>query len=377
LPKVIHDSRINVLHLTETSEPGGSETVLANIANSLDPARYASLVCLLEEGWLTTRLADLGIEYVIIKNDRPYDPVFLMKLIRLIKSRNIDIIHAHEFMMNVYGATAGKISGVPMIGTVHCKLYFPEKRTRILSYKLAVALCSRMILVSEDLRKFFVDTLKLRNEKKLMTIYNGVDSDKYSGGTGHKDIRRELGILQESVVSCTVGSLFKVKGLEIMLEAAKLVLLRFPNFRLLIAGDGDQMAILKSKAEELRISDSIHFLGFRDDIPEILRVSDFYVCSSFSEGLSLSILEAMTAGKPVVATTVGGNPELVSDCDNGFLAPSADPQGLAEKMMMLIDNPGLRETMSRRSMQIARDKFSLKQMVENYQELYEELLKNR
>lgn len=371
------NNRIYVLHLTETSEPGGSETVLANIASGLDSVRYSSLVCLLEEGWLTERLSELAVEFVIIKNKRPYDPVFLMKLIKLIKKRNINIIHAHEFMMNVYGAVAGKFAGVPMMGTVHCKLYFPDKKMRILSYRLAVSLCSRMILVSEDLRRFFIKTLKLRNERKLLTLYNGVDIDKYSSGSRNDDKRSELNIPRDSVIACTVGSLFKVKGLDILLESIKLVLLRFPNFRLLIAGDGDQMAFLKTKAIELNLGNSVRFLGFRDDIPDILKLSDFYVCSSLSEGLSLSILEAMTAGKPVIATAVGGNPELVSDQNNGLLAPPADPKALAEKIMMLIEDTTLRHSMSRRSFEIARDKFSLKQMIDNYQKLYEELLRKQ
>jgi glycosyltransferase involved in cell wall biosynthesis len=368
-------NRINVLHLTETSEPGGSETVLANIAHNLDPARYDSLVCVLEEGWLTERLAGLGIEYVIIKNERPYDPIFLSKLIRLIRRRKIDIVHAHEFMMIVYGAVAAKISRIPMIGTVHCKLYFPEKKTRILSFKLAVLLCSKMILVSEDLRRFFVDTLKLRSEKKLLTLYNGVDFDKYGGQAAEKDIRWELGLPPEDIVACTVGSLFKVKGLDILLEAVKLVLAQSPSFKLLIAGEGDQASILKSKAEELKLGNSVLFLGFRNDIPDILKAADFYVCSSLSEGLSLSILEAMTAGKPVVATDVGGNPELVSDCQNGFLAPPSNPNALAEKMMLLINDPGLRRAMAQKSQEAARDKFSLEKMIENYENIYEELLR--
>jgi len=364
----------NILHLTETSEPGGSETVLAYIAKNLDPKRYRSSVCLLNEGWLSDQLKKNGVNYTVIENKRSFDPIFLSQLIRLIKREKIDLVHAHEFMMNVYGSVAARICFVPMIGTVHSRLYFTEKKRRILAYKLAMALCSRMVTVCEDLKMYIYEKLKLRNRNKILTIYNGIDLKKYAVKYPHVEFCSQIAIPPGTLVGGTVGSLFEVKGIPYLLEAVREVVSKFPNFRLLIAGEGDQESVLKQKTLSLGLQETVNFLGFRNDIPELLNLFDIYICSSISEGLSLSILEAMAAGKPVIGTEVGGNPDLVIPGKNGFLVPPGDPYALAEKILILLKDKNLRESMGRAGKKIAEDKFSLEKMVEDYQNLYEKLL---
>ncbi len=364
----------NILHLTETSEPGGSETVLAYIAKHLDPKHYRSSVCLLNEGWLSGHLKKIGVDYTIIENKRSFDPIFLSQLTRLIKRERIDLVHTHEFGMNVYGSIAARVCFVPMIGTIHSRLYFTEKKRRMLAYKLAIALCSQMVTVCEDLRMFMHEKLRLRNANKIVTIYNGIDLEKYAIKSSFGKLCSQLSIPAGTLVAGTVGSLFKVKGIPYLLEATKKVVSHFPNFRLLIAGEGDQESVLKQKTLSLGLEQTVSFLGFRNDIPELLNLFDIYICSSISEGLSLSILEAMAAGKPVVATQVGGNPELVIPGKNGFLVSPGDPYALAEKILILLKDKNLRELMGRTGKKIAEEKFSLEKMVKNYQNLYEKLL---
>jgi glycosyltransferase involved in cell wall biosynthesis len=363
-----------ILHLTETSEPGGSETVLAYIAANLDPDRYRSRICLLHEGWLTNHLRELELEYQIIENRHSYDPGFLMRLLRLIRREKIDLVHSHEFMMNVYGAIAAKLRGIPMIGTVHGKVYFTEKKPRLLAYKLAFRICSRMIAVSEDLKEYLIESINLEKPGKVLTIYNGIDLTRFAVGGYPDDVARELSIEPGTVVAGSVGSLFEVKGFEYLLRAAKKVKTAIPKFRLLIVGEGRQEEPLKQLAETLGLRDAVDFMGFRKDVPRLLNLLDIYVCSSISEGLSLSILEAMASGKPIVATSVGGNPELVVDGQNGFLVPPEDPGALSERVIDLARDEKLRLSMGKRSRQIAEEKFSLKTMIENYQRLYERLI---
>lgn len=364
----------NILHLTETSEPGGSETVLAYIAKNLDPQRYRSLVCVLREGWLTEHLESLGVEYVVIENRRRYDLGFLRRLVSLIKRRNISLVHAHEFTMNVYGAIAAKISRIPMLGTIHGKGYIADERRRLQALNLSLRLCSRMIVVSRDLRNFIVETLKPRRADKLMVLYNGIDLAKYAPGHDCQRIRSALSLSDGAVVGATVGSLFPVKGLNHMLEAVRMVSVAEPSFKLIVAGDGGEETSLRQSAKSLGLDDTVKFLGFRGDVPELLAAADIYVCSSISEGLSLAILEAMATGKPIVATNVGGNRELVDDGETGFLVPPGNPVALAEKMMLLLKDKGLRESMGRGGRLKAEKYFSLEKMIENYQHLYAELL---
>lgn len=365
----------NILHLTETSEPGGSETVLAYIAKNLDSRYYRSLVCLISEGWLSDHLKKIGVDYLVIKNKRALDPIFLAKLVGLIKREKIDLVHAHEFLMNVYGSVAAKIASVPMIGTIHGKGYFTDKKSRILAYKLAMLLCSQMIAVSEDLRKYFTKELKLTNTSKIVTIYNGIDLNKYTVNNSHRNIHNKPGISPNTLIAGIVGSLFVVKGIPYLLEAIKKVITYFPNFRLLIVGEGDQESILKKKVVSLGLQNIVNFLGFRNDIPEVLNLFDIYICSSSSEGLSLSILEAMAMEKPVIATEVGGNPELIVHGKNGYLVPPRDPEKLAEKILVLLKNKNLREQMGKMGRKIVEEKFSIKAMIDNYQNLYKKLLK--
>ncbi len=362
-----------VLHLIETSEPGGAETVLAYIASNLDPTRYRSLVCVLEEGWLTDHLRTLGIPYVVIENRRSYDPVFLYELVKLIRREKISLMHSHEFMMTVYGSVASKLTGVPLIGTVHGKVYYPDKRRRILAFRFAVSLCAKMIAVSDDLHRYLVDTLNF-NPHKVMTLHNGIDLERFIAGSSRDELRRQFSIPSDALVAGTAGSLFKVKGLEYLLEAARELNNHYPNFLLFIAGEGDQKEALEEKAKELNIGDTVRFLGFYDNIPNLLDAIDVYVCSSLSEGLSLSILEAMAMSKPVVATDVGGNREIIMPDDSGYLVPPCDQSSLAGKISELFDSSDVRERFGRRGREIVEERFSLEKMVRNYEGLYEGMI---
>ena len=364
----------NILHLTETSEPGGSETVLAYIASHLDPSRFRSHVCLIQEGWLTDHLRELGVDYRIIENKWSYDPAFLFNLIRLIRRERIDLLHSHEFMMNVYGSVAAKLTGIPMIGTLHGKVYFTEKRSRIKAYKLAISLSSYFIAVSRDLKKYLIESLDLKRDDKILTIYNGIDIDKYRIETYPNDLAEDLDIRPGMPVIGTVGSLFEVKGLEYLLEATQIVKETVPELRLLITGTGRLENELKALAGELGIAETVKFLGFRGDIPKLLNLMDVYICSSVSEGLSLSILEAMACGRSIVATDVGGNPELITEGISGFLVPSRDPLALAQKVIQLLHDRELRSRLGGAGRQIVEEKFSLETMMQNYYKLYGKLL---
>ncbi len=366
-------TRKRILHLIETSEPGGAETVLTDIARRLNPDRYRSLVCVLEEGWLTDRLGTLDIPFVVIENRTPYDPVFLYRLQRLIRRERISLMHSHEFMMTVYGSLASRLTGVPLIGTVHGKVYFPERKRRVYAFRLAASHCAKVIAVSDDLRRYLVSTLGF-NRSRVMTLHNGIDLTRYSGSSTRDGTRRRFDVSEGSLVAGTAGSLFAVKGLEYLLEAAAELRRWYPSFTLLIAGEGNQERTLKEMADSLDLGKTVRFLGFCNDIPDFLGALDVYVCSSVSEGLSLSILEAMAESRPVVATDVGGNPELIRQGENGFLVPPADPGSLAARIKELFDDPMARERFGKCGRRIVEENFSLERMIRDYETLYEKVL---
>jgi glycosyltransferase involved in cell wall biosynthesis len=366
-------NRLNVLHLIETSEPGGAETVLAYIASNLDTDRYRSIVCVLEDGWLTDHLSSLGIPHVMIENRWSYDPVFLFKLLRLIRREKIDLIHSHEFMMTVYGSLSARLARIPHVGTIHGKVYYPDRQRRVRMLRMAAGLCSRLIAVSDDLNRFLTTLLSVRSGK-IETLYNGIDLEKYRSVGLLEESRERLGLRDMSIVLGTVGSLFEVKGLPYLLEAIARLRNKYPRLSLLIAGEGNREDSLKTIANQLELGNTVRFLGFRDDIPDILQAVDIYVCSSVSEGLSLSILEAMAMSKPVVATDVGGNPELIADGANGFLVPAKDPVRLADAIAELINSPERRLEFGTKSREVVENRFSLERMVRDYEKLYEQVI---
>lgn len=368
------NTKKHILHFSETSEPGGSETVLAYIAQNLDSEKYNSSVCLIEDGWLCGQLDNLGIDYKIIENKKSYDLTFLIQLVKYISKRKIDLIHAHEFMTTFYGAIAAKIMRIPIIGTVHGKGYFTEKKSRRLAYKFAIKLSSKMVTVSRDLQRYMIDELNLPDNDKIVTIHNGIDLNKYKISNDSK-LRGALKLNNNAIIGGIVGSLFKVKGLPYLIEAVNKVIKHHPEFILLIAGLGDQEESLRQQIDTMGLQKNVVLLGFRDDIPSLLNLFDVYLCSSISEGLSLSILEAMASGLPVVATDVGGNSELIKDNVNGFLVPPCDPHQLAKKIIVLLENRKLREDMGKVGVEIAEKMFSLKSMIDSYQNLYTKFIR--
>jgi glycosyltransferase involved in cell wall biosynthesis len=364
----------NILHITETSEAGGSEAILAYTASNLDPKQYRSVVCLLEDGWLHGELERLGVKSVIIENKRSYDPVFLANLIGLVRREKIDLIHAYEFVTTFYGAVTAKLTRIPAIGAIHGKGYFTEKTRRRIAYKIAVGLSSQIVAVSNDLKNYLESELHLKNHDKIMVIPNGIDINKHTPGKMNPELKRQLGIPDDALVCGTVGALAEVKGFPYLIEAAGKVANVFPNFRLLLVGEGRQEAVLKEKILSMGLQKIVIMTGFRSDIPDLLNLFDLYVCSSLSEGLSLSIMEALAAGKPVVATNVGGNPELIIQRENGLLVPPKDPEALADNIIALLRDKVLRDSMSRNGRKLVESKYSLEKMVESYQDLYRKFL---
>ncbi len=349
--------------------------MLANIASRLDASVYESEAVMLERDWLDKKLDSLGVKYRVVPNERSYDPGFLWHIVKLVRREKFNLIHAHEFMMTVYGSVIGRLAGVPMIGTMHGKNYYPDKASRRRFLRMALSMSSRMVAVSKDLEGFISKTINVTGHRKLITLYNGIDVKKYDKAGDFAALRKELSIPSPAAIGITVGALFRVKGLTHMLDALANISVTPEKLCMLIVGEGDQGGALKEQAKQLGLTEVVRFTGFRDDVPELLSLADFYVCSSLSEGLSLAIMEAMAVGLPVIATNVGGNSELIADGVNGFLVPRQDTRALGDRINEFIAKRDTMRPMGEKGRAIARQKFSLEAMIRHYQDLYQKLLK--
>ena len=347
--------------------------MLISLVEALPKHEYRSLICLLKEGWLNDELRRRGFETVVIPQPRTVDVNWLWAVWHMVRDRRVDLMHSHEFAMNTYGSLVSLITGIPQIATVHGKNYYYKRWYRRLAYRF-VARHGRMVAVSEDCRKFLSDNVGVP-PKNILTIYNGIPTEGYEQSSSIRaNIRSALGVTTNQPVIGTVGNLYTVKGQTFLLQAMSSVVRHWPDCRLIIAGRGELESVLKKEAKELGIERNVLFLGYRADIPELLQAMDIFVLPSLSEGLSLSILEAMAAGKPVVATEVGGNPEVIADSKTGYLVPPGNPGALAEKLMALLQNPTLAREIGKCARARAIQHFGLSAMVNGYLMQYAVLL---
>ena len=360
-----------VLHLIESSEPGGAETVLLSIAKGLRTRGHSSVVALLQPGWLHDQLERNALKTFILHQNTAYDLGCLRALRKIIRGFKIDLIHAHEFMMNTYGSLAGLYEGVPVISTVHGKNYYWLKRRRRLAYRL-VSRLSTMVAVCEDIKNLLVRRVGV-SRNRITTIYNGIDCEPFDhvlDETAIATMKADFAIPGDTAVIGTVGMLVPEKDHMTLLKAARLIIDSQPNALFLVVGSGPLEESLRAEVFRAKLDKHVRFVGFQRNVASFLRIMDVYVCSSASEGLPLCILEAMVAARPVVATNVGGNPEMVLHNETGLLVPPANATALAWSVNLLLQDRHLARQMCLNAQRLVYQRFTLRHMVESYEELY-------
>jgi glycosyltransferase involved in cell wall biosynthesis len=264
----------------------------------------------------------------------------------------------------------GKIMGVPVVATVHGKNYFADQLKRRLAYRY-VSRVSRMVAVSEDLKQFIVRRAGVA-EHRINVVYNGVDAAGLPRIEELSEIRAQLRLDEYDHVIGAVGSLYPVKGHMYLIQALPEILRACPKTLLLLVGRGELEQSLKAEVAKRNLDAYVRFLGFRSDVPALLSLFDVFVLPSLSEGLSMALLEAMAAGKPVVATKVGGNSELVLDGDTGFLVDPESPESISDRVVQILRDKVRAALMGDRGRRRVHDKFSFRAMVDRYQSYYEQ-----
>jgi glycosyltransferase involved in cell wall biosynthesis len=357
-----------VLHLSSTSGPGGAETLVKRLAASLDPGRFRSIVCLFRRGWLYDATRDLGIPTSVIGIDGAFDPGWARAFAALVRKERVAVIHAHEFTANSYGSLMGQILRVPVVATVHGKSYFADRLKRRMAYRY-VSRVSRMVAVSEDLKRFIVGRAGVA-ERRVGVVYNGVEASEPLPAERSSALRAELRLDGYEHLIGAVGSLYPVKGHIHLIRALPDILRACPRTLLLLVGQGELEQSLQDEAAKLRLGEHVRFLGFRGDVPALLSLLDAFVLPSLSEGLSMALLEGMAAGKPVVATRVGGNPEVVVDGDTGFLIDAESPGSIADRVVRLLKDKKQAARMGERGRRRVHEGFSFRATIDQYQRYY-------
>jgi len=360
--------RTTVLHLSSSSGPGGAETVMAGIAAGLDPARYRSVVCLFRDGWLRERCEGLGLETHVLRMNGILDLHWLRQFHRLLRERDVSLVHAHEFGANTWGTMAGRLAGRPVVATVHGRSYYADSPRRRLAYRV-VSRAAVMVAVSEDVKRFVVEATGV-SPRRVRVVHNGIGAPAAVSSEARARVRAELGIGDGERVVTVVGNLYPVKGHRYLLDAAPRILALCPSTVFVLAGRGDCEAELREQARQLGVATRVRFLGLRRDVPALLAIGDVFVQPSLSEGLSIAILEAMTAAKPVVTTRVGGNPELVADGETGLLVEPADAGALAAAVIRVLTDATEARRLGVNGLERVRSCFSIGSMVRAYEAIY-------
>lgn len=360
---------------------GGAERMTLALMQKFDREEFDLRVCALQikqGNPVGEELKRIGIPVDLLHVPNLRHPWNLPRIIKYIKKHNPQIIHTQLEFANVFGNIAGVLMGIPSVATLHT-LGAPQKGTDYWRSRIEWAclkyFCTRVISVSESARIHHIEHGKLA-PNKMVTIYNGIDLKNFHPGAAGKALRESLDIPANAFVLLTVAFLREPKGIQYMIEAMPRILADAPNAHYLIVGEGTYGETLQELAVSFGVENHVTFAGQRNDIPEILQAGDVFVLPTLIDALPTVLIEAMAARKAIVATNVGGVPEIVENEKNGLLVEPADPLQLAEGCLRLIRQNDVREAMAEAGLQIARSKFDIENQVRTISNLYEELIQH-
>jgi len=335
------------------------------------------------EGDMLYYAKERGVSPIIIpylhnefKLDVVNDVKAIYDIYRIIKKEKPYIVHTHTAKAGFLGRIAARLAGVPIIiHTFHGHLfhsYFNRIKTNILIWgeRILGLITNKIITVSKSLRKELIE-YKIAPRDKIISISLGLELEEFIKNENNKGVlKKELGLSDDNLIVGIVGRLAPIKGHKYFIEAASIVKKSIKNVKFLIVGDGELREELIDQAKRCQLLDNMLFLGWRNDLAIIYSDMDVVVLSSLNEGLSVSIIEALSSAKPVVATAVGGVPELIVDGETGFLVEPRDGKALAEKILWLLKNREEAKKMGRRGRELVYPKYDCHKMVNNMENLY-------
>jgi glycosyltransferase involved in cell wall biosynthesis len=365
----------DILFIIESSETGGAESVFAELIKRIDRKLYTPHVALLYKGWLFDRLKSEGTyPHLIPSRKGGFDFRLLKGIETLIRKYDIDLIHSHLFTTNVYASASGALTGVPVISTFHGTMDVAwTDRLKKLKWQAINCFSSRIVFVSQYLLNYFVVN-KLARGIKSQVVYNGIDIERFRSGPDRATARRSIDLPASSFVIGCVGDMRPAKDYTSALLAATQIKKIIPDFKLVIVGTMTELHNeLMNLRHSLGLGSDIQFLDFRPDIENVFPAFDVYLSSSMSEGFSLTVVEAMAAGLPVIATRSGGPEEIVLDGETGLLVDVGAPEKIAAAIETLYRSPEAISAFGRAGLNQAKRKFSIQRMVDGYQTLYSDL----
>jgi len=370
-----------ILHVIPGLGCGGAERQLVELVKALDKSLYESVICCLKyRGDRADEAEDNGIRVISLAEHRWGYLGTVITLARLYATEQPDIVHAWLFTGNTYSRLAALLSGTsPVLIAAERQVEDWKKGPYLWLDNLLAPFTDLILANSEAVRAFVKRTVRLRSGQ-CQVIYNGLDLARFDAGRAEAEVQRvreELGLEGGTLVVGTVANLTPHKNYPNFLQAAQRVKAAQPGVRFVIVGEGPLREELEQMADRLGLGNDVLFLGRRMDVPVLMSLFNVFVLASDREGFANVILEAMAAGKPVVATDVGGNAEAILEGQTGFLVPPGDPQALAEAIVRLLKDKDLAREMGERGRRRVEREFTLARMVQQTEAVYETLLRQK
>tara|TARA_R110000787_G_scaffold260797_1_gene366037 strand:- start:418 stop:1602 length:1185 start_codon:yes stop_codon:yes gene_type:complete len=373
-----------VAHIIYALGTGGLENGLINIINRTPPDRYRHvIICLTNADDFANRITLPGVQVIQLHKPAGQNFRVFWDLWKTLRTLRPDVVHTRNLASLEMQLVTLLMPGIKRVHGEHGRdihdLDGTNKKYNLLR-KAMQPFVHRYIAVSRDLLQWLKHTVAIP-EKKLRQIYNGVDAGKFSprqDDTQLGDLAPPGLLPENAVVVGTVGRLAEVKNQQLLIEAVGYLFTKRPilrgTLRLVLVGDGPLKLQLVDRVKQLGLSDVVWFSGDRNDVPVLMQLMDIFILPSLAEGISNTLLEAMASGLPVIATSVGGNVELIEEGVNGRLVPVNNVVAMADALAELVDDPTLRQSMGEKGLALVRTTFNWEKTVADYLAVYDTLL---
>jgi glycosyltransferase involved in cell wall biosynthesis len=375
--------KYRIVYIIDGLGMGGAERLMIPILKNLSREHFEVRVCALQVrdgNPMAEQIRAMGIPVDLLIIPYLRDLTALPRLIKYLRKIGADLVHAQLEFSDIFGNIAAKALRLPSVSTLHTMpsqdMQMKLKLHQKLEFLALRCFCDVVISVSDVAREFYLNISSL-HPSTLRTLYNGIDLPQIADQNpvdARATVRKELGIPADASVLTTVAVLRELKGIQFMIQALPAILTRFPKSYYLIVGHGDYLESLIRQVELAGVKEHVIFAGQRNDVQRFLRASDIFVLPTLTEALPTVLAEAMTARLPIVASSVGGIPEMVVDGQNGRLVPSADPQALSDACLDLLSKPQECAQMGEKGWEVVNQKFNIRTQVAHLEKLYLDLI---
>ncbi len=363
------NERLRITYLIPTLNLGGTEKHILNLAANLRMRGHdARIATVFKEGFLAAQVEKCGVPFVCLTS-KGWGWRTFIKIFNWIRSNRVDILHTYLFGFHFFAALPAKLLKIPFVVSSRRELAHWQKKRHLFIENMGNLCIDRVVCCSHAAQQWTLAKERIQ-PNKILTIHNGVDLNRFSPGPHRLKIREEFGVPAAAQVLGTVANFSYEKAYPYLLETMNLILTENPQTWFLLVGSGPLLDKMKCESKKIARSEQIVFTGFREDIPDLMDAMDVFALASLSEGFPNVLLEAMAMAKPVVATDVGGIPELISSGNDGVLVHPKDGKAMAAAILQLLRDPQTASRLGETARNKIASNFTIQKMVDQYENFY-------